>query len=248
MRRGGKRGRADTTASTTASRHAALEEALRAALEALVVSVADRAAEQVARSWRDNPAGAALLSAAEENRSRHERAKREFESTFGPVGAGGNRATGQAREPETVRSESFTRSAPDLPLRVSRAVSAWEEQLTRQSDTAKRQRSGAGRELTVLTLVALVCEPAQADAFVPAPREADQVTSAAARETLAAIVGDQESVALLARARHDLRQRIGLLFDEEMLRYGVVIEEAGEVDAVAAVRLYQAGHQVEAAR
>ncbi|MGH3279324.1 MAG: GTPase, partial [Trebonia sp.] len=69
LRRGGKRARTDATAA----RYAALEEALRAAVQALVVSVADRAAEQVVRIWRDNPGGAALLAAAEESRSHDER-------------------------------------------------------------------------------------------------------------------------------------------------------------------------------
>ena len=88
IRRGGKRARTDATST----RYAALEAALRAALQALVVSVADRAAEQVTRVWRDNPGGASLLAAAEESRVRDERAKREFESAFGtaqerPAGA-----------------------------------------------------------------------------------------------------------------------------------------------------------------
>ena len=68
------------------------------------------------------------------------------------------------------------------------------------------------------------------------------------REVLASIVGNSESEHVLARARHDLRQRIGLLLDEELLRFGEVINEAGQVDAVAAVRLYQAEYSLEAAR
>ena len=68
------------------------------------------------------------------------------------------------------------------------------------------------------------------------------------REVLASVIGDSESEALIARARQDLRQRIGLLLDEEMLRFGEVIDEAGQVDAVAAVRLYQAEYSLEAAR
>jgi hypothetical protein len=65
---------------------------------------------------------------------------------------------------------------------------------------------------------------------------------------LASIIGEVESEELIARARQDLRQRIGLLLDEEMLRFGEVIDEAGQVDAVAAVRLYQAEYSLEAAR
>ena len=102
IRRGGKRARTDATTT----RYAALEAALRAALQALVVSVADRAAEQVTRVWRDNPGGASLLAAAEESRVRDERAKREFESAFGTApedqpDRGGRRRGRQARGPST---------------------------------------------------------------------------------------------------------------------------------------------------
>ena len=85
LRRPGKRARADGSVA----RYAALDTALRAALESLVLSVADRAAEQVTRVWRDNPGGAALLAAAEAKRVRGERAKREFESAFGTSPADG---------------------------------------------------------------------------------------------------------------------------------------------------------------
>ena len=68
------------------------------------------------------------------------------------------------------------------------------------------------------------------------------------REVLASIVGNSGSQELIARARHDLRQRIELLLDEELLRFAEVLQEAGQVDPVAAVRLYQAEYSLEAAR
>jgi hypothetical protein len=252
MRRGGKRARTDATTS----RYAALEAALRAAVQALVVSVADRAAEQVTRAWRDNTGGAALLSAAEETRSRDERAKREFESAFGSGSADQQAA-------ETGKQGSFDRSSPDLPLRVSRAVSAWQDQLMRlmQTDAMRWQGSGTVHDIapvSVVTLVAMLgaphpaSGPGQVSAFVPASPETTQDgkdgIGAVPWEVLASIIGDSEAEALIARARQDLRQRIGLLLDEEMLRFGAVLEEAGEVDAAAAVRLYQAEYSLEAAR
>jgi energy-coupling factor transporter ATP-binding protein EcfA2 len=250
IRRGGKRARTDATTT----RYAALEAALRAALQALVVSVADRAAEQVTRVWRDNPGGAALLAAADESRVRGERAKREFESAFGtapedqPGAEGGGAAAKQG---------AFDRSSPDLPLRVSRAVSAWQDQLMRlvQSDVIRRHSGGTVHDIapvSVVTLVAMLGAPSQVGAFVPTPRETAQDNKdgigEVPREVLASIIGDAGSEELIARARHDLRQRIGLLLDEEMLRFGQVIDEAGSVDAVAAVRLYQAEYSLEAAR
>ena len=250
MRRGGKRARTDATTT----RYAALEAALRAALQALVVSIADRAAEQVARVWRDNPGGAQLLAGAEEDRVRDERAKREFESAFGtapedPPGA----ADGGA----AAKQGAFDRSSADLPLRVSRAVSAWQDQLMRlvQSDVARRPGGGAVHDIapvSVVTLVALLGAPNQVGAFVPAARETAQEgkdgIGEVPREVLFSVIGDTEAEDLIARARHDLRQRVSLLLDEEMLRFSSVINEAGQVDAVAAVRLYQAEYSLEAAR
>ena len=42
--------------------------------------------------------------------------------------------------------------------------------------------------------------------------------------------------------------RVRLLLDEELLRFVEVLDEAGPVDPVAAVRLYQAEYSLEAAR
>jgi energy-coupling factor transporter ATP-binding protein EcfA2 len=239
-----RRGKRARTEATT-SRYAALETALRAAVQAVVVSVADRAAEQVTRLWRENPGGAALLASAEASRARDQRALREFESAFGA----GDEAAGQ---------DGFDRSSPDLPLRVSRAVSGWHDQLMRlmQSEVAQRP-GGAMRDVapvSVVMLVAMLAAPAPASAFAPAarpdsvvPQDKDKI-AAVPREVLASVTGDSECDALIARARKELRQRIGLLLDEEMLRFGEVIQQAGQVDAVAAVRLYQAEYSLEAAR
>ena len=252
LRRGGKRARTDATTT----RYASLESALRAAVGALVLSVADRAAEQVSRLWRENPGGAALLASAEASRVRDERAIREFESVFGAPGEPG--PAGGAAAPGGQRG-AFSRSSPDLPLRVSRAVSAWQDQLMRllQSEAAKRPGGATVRDaapLTVVTLVAMLAAPGDAGAFVPAGREGGDAGQDAdgvglvPREVLASVVGEAESGPLIAQARKDLRQRVGLLLDEEMLRFGEVIEGAGQVDAIAAVRLYQAEYSLEAAR
>jgi hypothetical protein len=144
-----------------------------------------------------------------------------------------------------------------LPLRVSRAVSAWQDQLMRlvQSDVAGRPGGGAVHDIapvSVVTLVALLGAPRQVGAFVPAARETAQEgkdgIGEVPREVLASVIGDTEAEDLITRARHDLRQRVALLLDEEVLRFSAVIDEAGQVDAVAAVRLYQAEYSLEAAR
>jgi energy-coupling factor transporter ATP-binding protein EcfA2 len=241
--RRGRRARADEGAG----RYAALDSALRAALQSLVVSVADRAAEQVARVWRDNPGGAGLIAAAEASRVRDERAKREFESAFGTVPA----------EQSPVKQGAFERSSPDLPLRVSRAVSSWQDQLVRlmqqRSSPGGAQSSAAAREggpLGVLTLVALLGEPSRRGgaAQPPVAAEAPSEITIAPGETLASLIGPAESAELLIRARADLTRHVGLLLDEELLRFGEIIDGAGPVDSVAAVRLYQAEYSLEAAR
>ncbi len=216
-RRGGRRTRADAGAA----RFAALDSALRGALQSLIVSVADRAAEQVARVWRDNPGGAALIAAAEANRARDERAKREFESAFGTVPAGQS----------PVKQAAFDRSSPDLPLRISRAVSTWQDQLMRlmQRSPFGRPQSSASREdgpLGVVTLVALLGQPSRRGGQ-PQPAQAMEAENdivTVPSELLASLIGSAESAELLARARADLEQHVGLLLDEELLRFGEIID------------------------
>jgi hypothetical protein len=246
LKRGGKRARTEAGAS----RHTALEAALRSALQALVVSIADRAAEHVTRVWRDNQGGAALLAAADASRLRGERAKQEFESAFGT-------AVAEAAGATMPNLGAFDRSSPDLPLRLSRAVSSWQDQLTRltQSEVARRPGAAASRDAAtvgVLTLLAMLGEPSQAGGTAPAGYEAARKDKdgigAVPREVLASIIGDFASLELITKARRDLRQRIALLFDEELLRYAEVLEEAGPIDPVASVRLYQAEYSLEAAR
>ncbi|HEY0934943.1 MAG TPA: hypothetical protein VGD91_14510, partial [Trebonia sp.] len=228
----------------------------RAALQALIVSVADRAAEQVARVWRENPGGAALLAGAEASRVRDERAIAEFESAFGRSAAEEQAAAG------TAKQGAFDRSTPELPRRVSHAVSAWQDQLMRllQPEVARRV-SGAVPDIAPVSVVALIAmlaapghlgspgHPGSPGGAGPAAAAEDKDgIGTVPREVLASVVGDSGSTALIVRARQDLRQRVGLLLDEEMLRYGEIIDEAGPVDPVAAVRLYQAEFSLEAAR
>jgi hypothetical protein len=68
------------------------------------------------------------------------------------------------------------------------------------------------------------------------------------REVLASVTGNSESEALVAQARKDLHQRVGLLLDEELRRFAEVLDEMGPVDSVASVRLYQAEYALEATR
>jgi hypothetical protein len=53
---------------------------------------------------------------------------------------------------------------------------------------------------------------------------------------------------VLAQARTDLTDHVRLLLDEELVRFLEVLDEAGPIDPVAAVRLYQAEYSLEATR
>jgi energy-coupling factor transporter ATP-binding protein EcfA2 len=211
------------------SRGGALDAALRSAVESLAVSVADRAAEQVTRAWRDEPAGAALLSSAEASWARGEQAERVFESAFG--------AGGDGRPAPAPAAPGLGRSAPDLAERVARAVSAWQDQLIRPADADARRRPEAGT-LALVTFVAVL-----ADGGDP-----EDGPAAEPRQVLGSALSPEAARALITRARGELVERIRLAFDEELLRFTVLLDEAGDIDPVAAVRLYQAEYSLEAAR
>jgi hypothetical protein len=262
---GGRRARK----GTGVSRSAALDTALRAALQALVVSVADRAAEQVTRTWRADPAATALLAAAEASTSRGEYARREFESAFGADAAGVPGTPGETGAPgvpgPSARPPSLDRSSPDLPLRVTRAVGAWQDHLMRliQGETTAHRASTTSRggerlgPLSLVALVAMLGEPAIATSqrTAPGPRtvspaEADEPGEIATvpRELLVSAFGSVAASELTGQVRRDLTDRVRLLLDEELLRFLEVLDDAGQVDPVAAVRLYQAEYSLEAVR
>lgn len=226
-RRAMRRGRRGRT-GTGVSRAGALDAALRSAVEAVVISAADRATEQVARAWRTDPAGAMLLSSAETNRVRGERAERVFESAFGP---------GQGDDQAESAAAGLDRGAPDLAARVARAISGWQDQLIRLVDSDASGKLEA-RPLGLLTFIAMLADGSD--------REEGAVTDP--RQTLGSVLSPEAVRVLITRARSELAERIRLAFDEEMLRFMVLLDAAGHVDPVAAVRLYQAEYSLEAAR
>ena len=65
---------------------------------------------------------------------------------------------------------------------------------------------------------------------------------------LRALLGAESLRNIGAKARSDLRARIGMLFDEETVRYVHVLDGAGIPDESAAARLYQATYNLEVAR
>jgi hypothetical protein len=123
-----------------------------------------------------------------------------------------------------------------------------------QSEVTRQQSGGTVHDIapvSVVALVAMLAAPGQGGSLFPAPavaaREGDEDNDEA-REILVSVIGNSATETVIKQARQDLRQRVGLLLDEELRRFGEVVEEAGHIDAVAAVRLYQAEYSLEAAR
>jgi hypothetical protein len=210
------------------SRAALYDEALRDALEALVAAVADRAAERVVRAWRADPAGDALLTAAEETKQQTRDTERIFAAAFGPA---------SSEEPEGTGGDGFIRSGDGLISHVKHAVSGWQDQLTRHMAAAGDTGQASG-PLSLVAVTALLAEDSQ--------REDDIVT--APRRLLTTALGAAATRELLDQARADLTEHVRLLLDEEVLRFTAILDAAGTVDPIAAVRLYQAEYSLEAAR
>jgi energy-coupling factor transporter ATP-binding protein EcfA2 len=244
--------RARKGVSTT--RISALDTALRAALQGLVVSVADRAAEQVTHGWRTDSAGSALLAEAEASRARGERAKREFESVFGDKPLDEAAATPTASAATTAAAHpaaaTLDRSSPDLSARVTRAVSAWQDQLMRlvQAENLAKRTGGASYDVEPLSLVTLIGMLGEDGDTRDTRDAASSEIITIPTELLASAFGAFESKNLIDKARADLTDRVRLLLDEELLRFIEVLDQAGPVDPIAAVRLYQAEYSLEAAR
>ncbi len=233
------------------------------------MSVADRAAEHVEGSWRVDPAGAVLLADAAAERARDARTKQVFESVFGPAGqsGGGNpvdadiKAADEIKAADAAHASAFSRSSPDLALRATRAVGAWQDHLTRLVEgedlrPAARRISFDDEALSLVVLMAMLGEAAPhaarpgvrvAAATLPAGPEGGSVYAEPLR-MLTSVFGAVTLAEILAKARADLLDRVRLLLDEELVRFVEVLDAAGACDDVAAIRLYQAEFSLEAVR
>jgi energy-coupling factor transporter ATP-binding protein EcfA2 len=202
----------------TPARLRALKSALRAGLESLILAGADHAAEQVLIRWENNPASAEVL--------------------FG-TGADGS---GQQRK------AALRRASPELARRVTRAVSAWQDhvlELIRTDGVTKRSVAklvSYDEEALSLVLMVGLLGYGTADVVV------EGGTSAVPQRLLKSLFGAESLRSMGAKARADLRSRIGVLFDEEGIRFEQALDSVGIPDETAAVQLYQATYNLEVAR
>jgi hypothetical protein len=205
----------------TPERAMALKASVQSVLESLVTSLADRAAEEAVSSWQREPSGAALL--------------------------GGQNGT---RPPATADpSAALARSSGDLSRRAAALVGAWQEHVLNLVQAETVTRRSIARVVTFdEESLALVLTIGVLGYGSPAESGPQDDPSTAPQRLLASLFGASALRDIGGRARADLRDRVGALFEGEIMRFTAVIDSAGVPDEAAVVELHQAGYLVEAAR
>jgi energy-coupling factor transporter ATP-binding protein EcfA2 len=235
------------------ARARALKGALRTGIESLIISVASQAAEESVRRWGNDPAGVALLERVSAEENDESWAGSQFAADAGLVlGLTSEPALGDDA-PDAGDGQlrqavlSLARCSADLPTRAARAVSGWQDQMMRLVQAESVTKRSIARVVsfddeslaTVLTVAMLGQREGEGTA---------EGTGAVPQLLLTSLFGAGPVRDIRARARADLRDRMHRLFDEELLRFVQVVDSAGELDAAAAVRLYQATYSLEMAR
>ncbi len=231
----------------------ALKMALRTAAESLVNSVADRAAEDAVSRWRKTTAGVALLAQLSAGSDDLAWKVSDFAADAGlifgletsPSAADnhyGGLGSGNGDQPDGAAL--LGRSSPGLAARAARAVSGWQDVITRlvrAENVTKRSIARAvsldDDSLATLLMVGLLGHGQDEEGMTAIPHR-----------LLTSLFGAGPLRDIVSRARADLRDRISLIFDEEMLRFADIIDTAGTPDAAAALQLYQATYALEVAR
>jgi hypothetical protein len=228
------------------ARAVALKAALRGAIESLVTSVAGRAAEETVARWRDHPAGVALLEPLTPESDptwNGSQFAADVSAIFGfdvtPAGKDG-RGNGDPRD----IAASLSRASTDLPTRAARAVSGWQDHVARmvQAENVTKRSIARAVSLDDDSLATVLMT-----GLLGASEEAGG-TAAIPQRLLTSLFGAGLLRDVMARARGELRERIGLIFDEEMLRFAAAVAAAGAPDAAVALQLYQATYALEVAR
>jgi energy-coupling factor transporter ATP-binding protein EcfA2 len=268
-RRGGAAGHPRKRRIST--RAQALKAAVASGLEALIVSIADRAAEEAMARWRDVPAGAALLEQAPAQeriralqRNSATPGRAPFDDDDSPLAdsaiptaspspsAAATSVTADDEDsgqpPELPGAMLLSRSSPDLPRRAAQAVSTWQDHvmhLVQAENVTKRSIARVvsfdDESLALVVIIGLL-------GFGAGDSAAHEGTSAVAQELLSSLFGPGPLREIETKARTDLQERVGLLFDEEMLRFAELVDAAGVPDEAAAVQLYEATYSLEVVR
>lgn len=147
-----------------------------------------------------------------------------------------------------AQREVLGHASPELSRRVTRAVSAWQDhvlELIRTEGVTKRSVAKVvSFDEEALSLVLMIGLLGYATSEV----NVEGGTSAVPQRLLKALFGAESLRGMGAKARADLRSRIGMLFDEEAIRFSQALDLAGIPDETTAVQLYQATYNLEVAR
>jgi len=230
---------------------------VRTGLESLVAAVADRAAEDAVTRWRQHPAGGPLLTGLSARPAGSEYTSEFAEEAgliFG-VAAQDNGRDGGSRPDRTgaaaggrPSAAALGRSAPDLARRASRAISAWQDHVMHLVEAQNVTKRSIARvvsfddePLALVLTIGLLGYGEGGDA-------GSEGSSVVPQHLLTSLFGVGPLREIAARARADLHDRIGLLFNEEMLRFTEVIDAAGIPDEASPGQLRQVTLSLETAR
>ncbi|GAB2843024.1 dynamin family protein [Actinoallomurus bryophytorum] len=146
------------------------------------------------------------------------------------------------------RADTLGRASAELSRRTTRAVSAWQDhiiELIRTEGVTKRSVakfvSYDDEALSLVMMVGLF-------GFGTSDVAVEAGTSAVPQRLLKALFGAESLRSMSAKARADLRGRVGMLYDEEAIRFGQALDGAGVPDETTPVQLYQATYNLEVAR
>ena len=235
----------------------ALKNAIRSSTEALVASIADRAAEEAVARWRQHPAGRALLAglapagAAEVPYSPFAAAVAAAlaGASSGPDAAAPDRAA-VPRPERTAGADvaALARSSPLLARKAAQVISEWQDHVTELVQAQNVTKRSIARivsfddEALALVLTIGVLGYGASDAAV------SEGTAELPQRLLTSLFGAGLLRDIGAGARHDLHDRISLLFATEMQRFTEIVDSAGAPDGTVITELRAASQLLEAAR
>ncbi|MEO3874654.1 dynamin family protein [Nonomuraea sp. B12E4] len=137
-------------------------------------------------------------------------------------------------------SEGLDRPSDNLVRLTGRAISTWQDhlsELVRTEGVAKR---------SVSKLVSF--DPDSLSLIFTVAMFSGSNGEGVPHRLVNALLGAESLRGIGAKAFSDLRARIGMLFDEESMRYVQALDSAGIPDESVATRLYQATYNLEVAR
>ncbi|GLX09890.1 dynamin family protein [Microbispora sp. NBRC 16548] len=140
------------------------------------------------------------------------------------------------------------RPAEEIARRTTRTITAWQDHVTELIRTEGVTKRSVAKlisfDVESLSLIFMIGLLGYGATDAPAGAGA----GALPQRLLRGLLGAESLRNISAKARSDLRARVGLLFDEETLRYVDALDSAGIPDEAAATRLYQATYNLEVAR